>query len=742
MSQPMESAGELVTNRQGEPVKIFDASVQCYFHPETEQLVFLTGKNATEFENHSSEMREYASGFHSAQKTYESLLERYAKAFEQSGERFPGEAELRKEVSTAEEALEAKRDELRKAMGDFSHKNMGYDGVTELLPVARGKNKRPFAYVKRGYLDKAGAHRVKPTGRDKTQGRGSIYITDANGRSRIDADKLKKQMTHLDVRKISLELKDVLKWVGAEDVLKDLQKDESLFDWADEWNEKLLGSRELTDNIDVAGGAQVMRYVQNVGAKAEFDPDKGTLAIKGEARSSVTLVSGMCEFSTYVPDRVGWSLAFTTRKGNLFDLGMMRLLIKPTVSGFVGATAVLEGQLQVVTKGEQQLLAGQPGSRLPRFKERRDKGVVFHRQREAEDEGLDLSAEVFAGAKVEGELKGSLQWLKPADPPEMDAGLTQPAKASGTYIDLCTLAPSIGALAGIGAGGKFHCEFIDGKFCFHVAASLCWGTGAKGGLVFEVGTTAIMEFGAWLAYQLYKLDYGFLDVISEDAFGTYTKCCVLRVGDAENDLYKILVSRSSDFREVTKVFNEFMEELLGDSPSQKRNKLSWNVISNHQGLLQYTPEAKGILLYLLTRHGIWDDLDLDNYGVDLMPDRFQQRKEAVVLVLRSIQTRREWQKVLSRVSRDGTSLVKDSDVHAVVRRKEQELIEFLQLGFNRDEDLLRERARVEEVFESLKGISWGYALAMNDSIYYRLNTGANPSYPESRSYGPSGERLV
>ncbi|MDU9394717.1 hypothetical protein [Pseudomonas sp. zfem002] len=119
------------------------------------------------------------------------------------------------------------------------------------------------------------------------------------------------------------------------------------------------------------------------------------------------------------------------------------------------------------------------------------------------------------------------------------------------------------------------------------------------------------------------------------------------------------------------------------------------------------------------------------------------RKEAMICVLHSIQIRREWQKVLSCVSRDGSVVRKDENVSSIVEKEEQDLVEFLQLGFDRDADLQREKERVFEVFDCLKeDVSFGYALAMNNTIYYKLNAGDNPNYSRCLSAGACGEVLV
>jgi hypothetical protein len=94
-------------------------------------------------------------------------------------------------------------------------------------------------------------------------------------------------------------------------------------------------------------------------------------------------------------------------------------------------------------------------------------------------------------------------------------------------------------------------------------------------------------------------------------------------------------------------FKEIVKSIIDESKtnldaSKRRNQLATSVNANAEKLLSFTPEAKGILLYLLTRHGVWDHLDPHNYGKALAPDIYKDRKEAVIWILKSIQTRIEW----------------------------------------------------------------------------------------------------
>ncbi|KKX62461.1 hypothetical protein [Pseudomonas putida] len=502
MTEANTHVAENRTSKQAPIVVAPHQSPQCYFRPETEELVFITATEAGEFEQHWQEMARRINEFHLAKERYSRALENYAKRASTSALP-PLEAEAHaKEITAAENRLEAEQEALHKKLGSFSQEKMSYDDVVELLPVAgtakgkRGTRPVRYAYVKKGYFSKGQEgrklHTVSLKGNQKKGAENSIYGKDKHGIRRIDTHKLKQQLTTLEWPKLKLELSDVIKWTGLDFDPEALNQDVTLFDWAESWNGSLEGKTELGENVDVSGAAQFMRFVSNVGASAEFDPNKGNVAAKGETKASLTVASGMVNLSAFVPDRMGWSLSYTNAKGNLFDMGMLRLRLTPQLCGFVGASVTLEGQLQVVTKGDQQLLAGQPNGRLPRFKERRTKGAVFHKQMAAGDEGLQLTGEAFAGARVEGSLKGGLQWLKPTPPADANSGLL---KSSGEFVDFCSISGSIAGLAGAGAGGKFHCTFINGKFCFHVAASLCWGLGAKGGLICEVGTSTIVEFG-------------------------------------------------------------------------------------------------------------------------------------------------------------------------------------------------------------------------------------------------------
>ncbi|CAG8863305.1 hypothetical protein PS627_00241 [Pseudomonas fluorescens] len=744
MDKDSTPEAQSTTSKLDSEVIVHHQSAQCYFRPDTEEFVFVADDEAGNFETHWREMLTSMDAFHTARAHYSSALEMYAQGM-QPGIQSPAAGREEDPVEAAERELEANRAALQNKLGDFSQTKMRYDDVIELLPVAgqggnrKGRGKSPgLVYVKKGYFSKTEQgrklHAVSLKSGDKKGGAESIIRKNKHGNTRIDPQKLAQQLTDLQWPKIKVELKDILKWTGSDFDPETLKADGVLFDWAERWNESLDYHEEFGAHVDVSAGAQFMRYASNVGGRAELDPNKGTASLISHGSASFTVASATLGTTIYVPNRLGCSFSYTDRRGGVFDLGMFRLVMSPELTGFIGASVIVEEQMQVVVKGEKQFLAGQSGGRLPRFRETRTRGAVFHQQMAEEDEGLQLTGAVEIGGRLEGGLKGSLQWLKPEEPVDARNGIVRVPTAPGKFTDLCSISASIGGLGGLALGGKFYCTFINGKFCFHVAASICWGVGAKGALLLEVGTDRIVEFGSWLVYQLYLLNYHFFDVVEKSTFLAYGRYCVLQMLDLELGIYKMYAGSGGGVEVITEAFKFFLKEVVDENrsalnASKKRNKLAKNILSHPSGLLGFTPEAKGISLYALTRYDSWDVLDPDNRGGGLVIDFYQLRKEAVVVVLKSIQTRSEWRKVFCRITANGESMASEESEVDVIQLQERYLVDFLREGFNRDQDLHRAKQELAAVYDRLKAESTrGFALAMNDSIYYKIHDRSNSCY--------------
>ncbi|MFJ3487339.1 hypothetical protein ACIPL1_28545 [Pseudomonas sp. NPDC090202] len=747
-----EDTTPLAVNRLGKDAPVVDvqrSALRCYFRPETEEFVFLAGKEAGEFETHWRGMADGMDKFHQAQANYSSALKHYDECAKAAVSSRQMEKSLTA-IDSAETELEKAREEIKEKLAG-SASGFGYDNVVELIPMVAqvGARRMPYAYVKQSYFTEAESKRrlhnvsLRPGGGKGggRSGQNSFLSRDESGKLLVSTSKLTEQLTALEWPKIKLELKDILDWTGSDFDPEDLKIDATLFEWAVSWNDSLLGKKKLTDNVDVSGAAQFMRFTANLGANAEFDVEKGAAAFKGEAQATLTLASGYADIKGYVPDRFGWPLTLQARSGKTMDLGLLRICLAGETSGFLGASLQLEAQLQVMVKGDEQIITGQSGAK-PRFRTRKDKGRDFFQAMEAQDQGTTITAGGFAGAKVEILGKSTLQWLKPAPPPDSpDAAPSNRHPDAGGYVDFATIGSSIAGMAGIGAGGKFFCTFLNGKFCLHVAASLCVGVGAKGGFIAEVGAKDIIEFGRWIIYQLYLNNYGILEYVNEDAFRTYYQYCALKVIAGKEIAYQGAEWAMDAPKDVARMLKALIDDLEnkktnGTNGSEARNQIANVIIEQKQDLLTYTPETKGIFLYLLTRHGMIDHIDLANRS--WVGDIYHRRKEAIILILNSIQTQSEWRKVMCRMTVDGSKLPGNSE--KVSEDQKEHLIRFLQEGRNRDVELRDIRNGLANIYNGLKiEPALGYALSMNNTYYYQLNCDANPHYPVRCDFGDLAE---
>ncbi|MNJ68836.1 hypothetical protein D3C77_651250 [compost metagenome] len=74
-------------------------------------------------------------------------------------------------------------------------------------------------------------------------------------------------------------------------------------------------------------------------------------------------------------------------------------------------------------------------------------------------------------------------------------------------------------------------------------------------------------------------------------------------------------------------------------------------------------------------------------------------------------------------------MAKVDNEFVVAEEQEQHLVNFLQLGFNRHRGLYWAKRTLIAIRDRLKSeAALGYALTMNDTMYYQINTGVNPSY--------------
>lgn len=114
------------------------------------------------------------------------------------------------------------------------------------------------------------------------------------------------------------------------------------------------------------------------------------------------------------------------------------------------------------------------------------------------------------------------------------------------------------------------------------------------------------------------------------------------LSELKDEIENELRSLEGSLAKINNNFNGLVKSVeSGMDASKKINKLTENILSNSKAMLRKTPEAKGILIYLLTRHAFSDHIDLDNRGEDVPLDIYHYRKKAILVILASIQTQRE-----------------------------------------------------------------------------------------------------
>ena len=139
-------------------------------------------------------------------------------------------------------------------------------------------------------------------------------------------------------------------------VSANIKYEDTLTEWASVWNGK--DYKKIGEYIDVSAGAQFMRLTANASTFNSWNPDTGQAQIKGEAQAELTVFSGKVTSTIYVPDRTGWPLKFMINDKDEANIGVLRAKIDGELTGYVGASAKVEANLQFVTHNNKQLLMG------------------------------------------------------------------------------------------------------------------------------------------------------------------------------------------------------------------------------------------------------------------------------------------------------------------------------------------------------------------------------------------------
>ncbi|KSY75293.1 hypothetical protein APU11_03600, partial [Enterobacter sp. 50793107] len=520
-------------------------------------------------------------------------------------------------ITSTEIALEKATKDLQAELGEFNEQS-GYKPLIELIPIQplnKGIYGRCYSYVKHSDYDSFES-KFTIISVDTFSGDAIFKKDDKGNIIGINISSLKTKLA--SVKNTIKQMMDSTMTVSA-----DINYEATLTDWANAWNEQCEEYSKEGNYIDVSAGAQFLRFTANASTLNTWNPDTGEARIKGETCAELMLFTGKVNSTIYTPDRVGWPLRFTVNDTDEVNLGVLRARIDCELTGYVGASAQVEGNLQFVTYNNKQLLMGNrtPGSR---FAERK-KGVKIKDNKE-KPHSLEIKGEAFGGAKAGGSLGGALQWLKPFDSlvdelPNMlrTFGLVDsPAQARiilavqqsekekdahlGGFQDFASLKVGGNAELGVGLSGEFRVRFVKGRFRFHIKGGLCLAVGAEGDVEGEISPELFGEFAIWVIYQLYGIDYKHLTIITEEAFMGLTYMLVMGGKEIYKKYYDELAAEIGSVKQdlidfIDEMSNEF---LAAKNQSTERNELSEIINADPGSVYLFSPEAKGIALFVLT----------------------------------------------------------------------------------------------------------------------------------------------
>lgn len=396
-----------------------------------------------------------------------------------------------------------------------------------------------------------------------------------------------------------------------------------------------------------------------------WKPESGEVSAKANvsAQGKLVLFEGKAKANYVIPCDKGWMLNFED-----IDLGAFRFVIGMELYGFAGAKVAAgiglevsyskDGQQQLAANGRRNRnpsLANNMGENRPRFVPMdRDETIIPGSGANAQGQ-----IEAFAGAEAGIKPSGEFQWLSPEEK---------------EFKSLATLAADFAVSAGLGAGVNFKLFYWpqEKQFRFRAKAALCVGLGAKGALDFAINAGQVVEVLRWVHYQLSRAQFRLLRFIAEGAFRNLSRLAVIALGN-DSRITQTLNNITGEFQKFNMKYS--IAENSVDLANKIKRQSPW--------LKSATPDAKGMLIYQMTRHNKvthW----VDKPSSPISP-YLPTHKQAVIAIFETIATEGEWLNVLQRMSVDGTKS------EASIKHLEKQLLVFLHDGvWSQVSDILKE----------------------------------------------------
>ncbi|MGL4604590.1 MAG: hypothetical protein ACRCU9_10645, partial [Iodobacter sp.] len=145
-------------------------------------------------------------------------------------------------------------------------------------------------------------------------------------------------------------------------------------------------------------------------------------------------------------------------------------------------------------------------------------------------------------------------------------------------------------------------------------------------------------------FQLLNSNFSNLKIFSEGGFKALTKghalAFILGISFVES------VSKMGPFPD--RVFDQAFDKL---AKATERQKLAANILAKSESQIRHTPpESKGMLIYLLSRHGA---ADVAVNGLGVGDNYLPNQRKAVLKILRQAQTKSDLDNIIQHINRNG-----------------------------------------------------------------------------------------
>jgi hypothetical protein len=267
---------------------------------------------------------------------------------------------------------------------------------------------------------------------------------------------------------------------------------------------------------------------------------------------------------------------------------------------------------------------------------------------------------------------------------------------------MAQVGPKVEVQFGAGAAAALMVHYDQGKFRLKAKAGVCLGPGAKGEIGLEVDAKRVYTFMEWLFRALLNANFELLEIVTEEGYKS-----------AKLFQAMLLNGLTDAYTDVDRAWGKFSDQLELEG---QRITLMNRVLSNPRELRICVPEAHGIMLHQLTRHGGATKILPQNTGWNF--EVMAERKKAVMQICRWAQSKRQFENMVQHMGPNGEK--------GGFKGNFKGLLRFMEIGlFNSRFDDELQALYLSLPYEPPRG----HPLALNDSTAFKLYARMGDSQP-------------